>query len=256
MDKNYVQQYGELENNHWWFIIRRKIILQTLQNYIPPKEAGKLKILNVGAAAGGSSKWLAAFGEVISLENDPLFVHYLNGEQIPVINASVTAIPLADNSFDLVCAFDVIEHVIADQKAVDELIRVCKPGGTIFITVPAFQSLWGRHDVVNGHQRRYTKQQLQQLVNSHTATIQYTTYFNSILFLPVFLFRKIESIFNKNPKQGHSDFSYFKTNTFVNKVLQFVFGLELSLLRSTRLPFGVSLMMLCRKRAVLKDISQ
>ena len=124
MDKLYVQQYGQLENEHWWFIVRHKILLQTLQKYIPHTNLQTLKILNVGAAAGGSSRWLSAFGEVTSLENDPLFLNYLQDQKIVVINASVTNIPLDDNSFDLVCAFDVIEHVEDDKKAISELIRV------------------------------------------------------------------------------------------------------------------------------------
>jgi SAM-dependent methyltransferase len=253
MDKMYVQQYGQLENTHWWFIVRQKIILQALRKFIPADQTGRLKILNVGAASGGSSKWLSGLGDTVSLENDPLFLSYLSGQHLVVINGSITDIPLEDDSFDLVCALDVIEHLENDQKAVEELVRVCKPGGSICITVPAFQSLWGNHDIVNGHQRRYLKKQLQNLVDSQPATIIYWSYFNSILFIPVFLFRKIQWLFKNNRQQIDSDFIYFKTNIFVNRILKIIFGIEIFLLRSIRFPFGVSLMMLIRKKSVAKD---
>ncbi|MEP7108433.1 MAG: class I SAM-dependent methyltransferase [Ferruginibacter sp.] len=256
MDKMYVQQYDQLENNHWWFIIRQKIILQTLRKFTPPLHPGGLKILNVGAAAGASSKWLASLGDVVSLENDPLFLDCLINRNLKAINASITDIPLDDDSVDLVCAFDVIEHVENDQQAVEELVRVCKPGGNICITVPAFQTLWGNHDVVNGHKRRYTRKHLQNLIDGQRATIQYSSYFNTILFIPVLLFRKIQPLFKNNRQQHNSDFNYFKTNIILNNVLKVVFGIELYLLRSVKFPFGVSLMMLIQKKPASKDISK
>ena len=256
MDNSYVQQYGQLENEHWWFIIRQKIILQTLQKYVTHTNSQTLKILNVGAAAGGSSRWLSAFGEVTSLENDPLFLSYLQHQKIVVINASVTDIPLADNSFDLVCAFDVIEHVEDDKKAISELIRVCKNDGQICITVPAFQGLWGNHDVVNNHYRRYKIKSLKNSIDQQFAAILYTTYFNSMLFLPIFLVRKFRSFFNRSSKNNDSDFTYFKTNRFTNKLLKIVFGIELFLLRYIRFSFGVSLLMLLKKSSFSKANNQ
>jgi SAM-dependent methyltransferase len=250
MDKSYVQQYGQLENNHWWFIIRRKIILQTLRNHIPDGKLNKLSILNVGAAAGGSSKWLMELGKVVSLENDPLFLSYLSTQNLSVIDASATDIPFNNNHFDLVCAFDVIEHVTDDQKALAELVRVCKPGGHICITVPAFQVLWGTHDKINGHKRRYIQRQLKDLTGFTDTTILYSSYFNALLFFPVFLFRKIQLIFGNKDQQNEADFAYFKSNTIVNSILKKVFGVELFLLKLFRFPVGVSLIMIIRKNNI------
>lgn len=253
MIKTYVEQYGQLENSHWWFIIRRNIILQTLRKFVPKNDTGKLKILNVGAAAGGSTKWLSALGDVISLENDPLFLDFLAQQNVEVINASITNIPLDDNSIDLVCAFDVIEHVENDGKAMKELERVCKPGGSICITVPAFQSLWGNHDVVNGHKRRYVKHQLIKLPDHQTTTILYSSYFNSILFIPIFFIRKTQHFFKRSLSQPVSDFTYFKSNGFINKCLKFIFGLEPFFLKWISFPFGVSLIIFIRKNTFIKN---
>ena len=248
MNKDYVAKYAHLEINHWWFIIRQKIILQLLQKYVTGVKNTSYKILNVGAAGGASSKWLSQFGEVYSLEYDTAFTESLLAQNIAVVQGSITSIPFSNNEFDLVCAFDVIEHVKDDEKAFAELQRVCKPAGKICITVPAYQFLWSRHDNINEHQRRYTNTNLKKLVSKQPYNkIIYRTYFNTILFLPIFLVRIIENIFKKNPDIVKSDFEYYQTSSFINMVLQKIFSVELFLLKFIRLPFGVSLLMLVEK---------
>src|SRR6187431_1662170 len=153
MDKSYIHEYATLETSHWWFAVREKIILQAIQRSIAV--TGELKILNIGVATGASSKWLSALGEVTSVENEQLFLSYLSECHFPVIAASIEALPFENKTFDLVCAFDVIEHVEDHTAAVSEMYRVCKHAGNVCITVPAFKSLWGAHDVVNDHKRRY-----------------------------------------------------------------------------------------------------
>lgn len=248
MNKQYVAHYGQLETTHWWFIVRQKILTQTVKKYISVQQIGKLKFLNVGAAAGASSKWLSAFGTVISIENDPLFFQCLKEQSVEVVNASVTALPFNKNEFDLVCAFDVIEHVADHEKALSELQRVCKPEGIICITVPAYQCLWSVHDEVNGHQRRYTMAPLKELLNTQKNNdIQYASYFNTILFIPIYLIRKLEKLFRKKRQNESSDFEYYKTNSVVNKLFQVIFGIEFFLLKLFRLPFGVSIIMVIKK---------
>ena len=246
MNKNYVAQYHRLETTHWWFLIRQKIIIQVLKKYIP-KQKHSLKILNAGAASGASSQWLSSLGEVISVENDVLFLDFLMNENVAVVNASVTALPFDDDSFDVVCALDVVEHVADDAKTIDELIRVCKPGGKICITVPACQSLWSAHDEVNKHFRRYSKKELISLVDWQKNKLLYSTHFNTILFPLIFIVRKIGKLFRKKDNKEKSDFDYYKTNRLLSAALKKIFGLEVFLLKFVKFPFGVSLLMLIEK---------
>ncbi len=243
MKIDYVKEYGRLEVAHWWFQVRKKIILQSLSKYI--SQDGNKKILNVGAAAGATSLWLSAFGKVSSIENEPLFLEHLRNNNIEVTEASAEQLPFADNSFDVVCAFDVVEHINDDKKALKEMQRVCKPGGKICITVPSYQFLWGRHDVANGHKRRYTFPSLKQQLPADTAIV-YSTYFNALLFLPVYFARKIDWLI-AGKKTATSDFESFKSNSFSGAVCKFIFGLEIYLLKMMRLPFGVSLLVLLEK---------
>lgn len=248
MNKEYVQEYAKLEREHWWFLVRQKIILQFLKKYISPGDQ-QLHILNIGAAGGGSSEFLKLFGAVTSVETEPLFIEYLKKQNINVTEASITNLPYDDNRFDLVCAFDVIEHVDDDAQAMKEMQRVCKNDGAICITVPAFKSLWSQHDVVNGHFRRYKKNDLKVLFEKtkQLESIE-TTYFNSLLFLPILIVRKISNQFRKNKKETESDFSYFKTPALSNSVLKKIFGLELPLLKLFHFPFGASLISFLKKK--------
>jgi SAM-dependent methyltransferase len=245
MKNDYVKEYSRLETSHWWFLVRKKIILQSLSKHI--FKNGNKKILNIGAAAGATSQWLAAFGKVSSIENEPLFLEHLRNNNIDVTEASAEQLPFADNSFDLVCAFDVVEHIADDKKALAEMQRVCKPDGKICITVPACQFLWGRHDVANGHKRRYTFASLKQQLPADTAIV-YSTYFNTLLFLPVYFARKIDWLI-AGKKAATSDFESFKSNGISGAVCKFIFGLEVYLLKIMRLPFGVSLLVLLEKDA-------
>lgn len=246
MNKNYVAQYHRLETTHWWFLIRQKIITQVLKKYIP-KQKDSLKILNVGAASGASSQCLSSLGEVISVENDPVFLDFLVGKKIPVINASIIALPFDDNSFDLICALDILEHVADDTKAIAELVRVCKPGGKICITVPACRSLWSAHDEVNNHFRRYSKSRLINLIDKQKNKLLYSTYFNTILFPAIFILRKMEKLFRKKDDNEKSDFDYYKTNRWLSDTLKKIFGWEVFLLRFVKFSFGVSLLTLIEK---------
>jgi len=91
---------------------------------------------------------LEKFGDVTSIEYDEDCCQFLNEVlHIPALQGSITELEFEDNSFDLVCAFDVIEHVEDDSKAASEMLRVCKKDGLVFATVPAFMLLWSEHDV-------------------------------------------------------------------------------------------------------------
>ena len=111
----YYYQYFYLERNNWWFHVRFEIIKQTIQRYV--FNGTPLKILNIGVATGAGSDMLSVFGNVVSSEYDEETCRFLKDElKIDVIQASVTALPFADNTFDLVCAFDVIEGVQKRRK--------------------------------------------------------------------------------------------------------------------------------------------
>ncbi|MEM6342611.1 MAG: class I SAM-dependent methyltransferase [Bacteroidota bacterium] len=253
MDKNYYKEYYHLERNHWWFKARMEILESMIAEKLPPSSTASLKILNVGAATGASSQMLERFGEVTSLEYDKECCQFLAEKVgIQALNASVLELPFADNSFDLICCFDVIEHVEDDDTAVQEMQRVLKEGGHLFITVPAFMFLWSHHDEINHHYRRYTRPQLLSVVNKQGLKVKNTSYFNFFTFFPIALYRLIFSKSDKKKKQSEdstgSDFEVMNGANWVNTLLYKVFRTEKWILRrNLAFPVGVSIMTLLQK---------
>jgi SAM-dependent methyltransferase len=164
MERNYYELYHQVEQQHWWFTARMAILESQVKEVVS-KTGKPLKILNIGVATGGTTKMLEKFGQVTSVEFDKECCVFLKIKRdIDAVNASMTALPFDDASFDLVCAFDVIEHIEDDQLAIREAARVLKQGGAYLFTVPAYQFLWSDHDVVNHHFRRYTKKEMAQKI--------------------------------------------------------------------------------------------
>ena len=99
---------------------------------------------------------------------------------------------VADDRYDLVAALDVIEHIPDDKAALEGIARVLKPGGKLLATVPAHQWMWSAHDVVNHHQRRYSKAAFRKLIDQSPLKLESIGYFNSLLF-PVALAERLAS---------------------------------------------------------------
>lgn len=251
MDQQYFKEYYHLERVNWWFTVRRRILRDRIHRQLQSPKG--IQSLNIGAATGTTSDMLTEFGEVMSVEYDQECCDYTKTFlKTPLIQGSITDLPFSNNSYDLVCAFDVIEHVEDDAKAVEEMMRVCKPGGYIAITVPAYAFLWGEHDVINQHFRRYTKTGLLKLLKNHPGKIVYQTYFNSILFLPIAAFRLLARGTSqlKGPKKEtvESDHAIFGTEGFFNDLLAGIFSIDYFLLKwGFRFPAGVSIMVFFKK---------
>ena len=146
--------------------------------------------------------------------------------------------------FDVCICMDVIEHNKSADILVNELGRVVKRGGIIVVTVPAMQFLWGPHDKKLGHYKRYKKEELNKLFMNEFNILK-LSYFNFLLFLPIFLLRKI---FNFFPELLKNRDELDINNKFLNKVLYKIFSLESYLLKYINLPFGVSLIIVARKK--------
>lgn len=254
MDRVYYKQYRQLEMRHWWFLGRQDILAGLLRKHLPAQGEKPLKVLNVGAATGRSSEWLREFGEVTSIEYDAECATLAEEfTKMPITVGSAEELPYADGEFDLVTAFDVIEHIDNHSLAATEIARVCKPGGIVFVTVPAFQLLWSEHDEINQHFRRYGRGELAQLFieadPSHQNLI--SSHFNFWLFPPIAVVRVISSLlgrFHKSPdKSPDSDFSRANPG-LVNRVLLTLFRSEGKLLGTgLRFPWGVSELRLMRR---------
>lgn len=247
MDKNYYIEYFDLERNNWWFKARLNIIASQIKKHFNGKT--NLRILNIGVATGATSQMLEQFGEVKSIEYDKDCYEFVKQRlNIDLQQGSILDLKFNDNSFDLVCAFDVIEHVEDDNLALLEMFRVCNSNGLVFITVPAFMVLWSYHDIVNHHYRRYTLLQLKNLLRNK-GKIVFSSYFNTLLFLPILAVRITSKLlpFLFKRKGSGSDFAIYNPN-WLNNLLYRLFMLENFWLNlNFKFPFGVSAMIIAKK---------
>ncbi|MBK7965268.1 MAG: class I SAM-dependent methyltransferase [Bacteroidetes bacterium] len=246
MDINYFKEYYTLERSHWWFTARKNILESQIHKLVT---TSSLKILNIGVATGSTSEMLSKYGEVTSVEFDHECCEFLRSElKMEVIEGSITELPFQSHTFDLICAFDVVEHVEDHEKAVLEMKRVCKSQGTVFCTVPAFSFLWSQHDDVNHHIRRYTGREFSTLF-SNSGKITYSTYFNFFLFLPVACFRLFSRIlpFAIKRKGAGSDFTLNGSAIFSNLFYKIFNSENVLLQRQYSLPFGISYLLIWKK---------
>jgi SAM-dependent methyltransferase len=234
-----------LEQTHWWYVARRKIIFDwvfwILADYNQPK------ILDVGCGTGFNLAYLRAneYTDVVGLDFSTEALGFCQPRQLThLICADGLNPPLRHESFDLIMALDLIEHLEDDVLALRELARLLKPGGSLIIFTPAFQFLWGLQDEVSHHYRRYTATQLQQKIKTVGLSIRKLTYANTFLF-PVIWAGRLALRLSNNNIQGTSENDLHPS--WSNGLLQAIFSAEQPLLRHFDLPFGVSLFCIANK---------
>lgn len=238
MDDKYYEKYFYLEREHWWFKARNLILETHISSLIKNKN---IKILNVGAGTGYTSVMLSKFGDVKSIEYNKKCCEIVSKKtNLVVEQGDIRNINYDSNTFDLVTAFDVIEHIDDDVKAIQEIYRVTKKNGLIITSVPAFNFLWSDHDEINHHYRRYTKKSFNILFVNLKLEQKYCTYFNFFLFPLIFLIRIFSRI--KKKKVIKSDFENYNSSS-IDKILFKIFSSEAFFLKNNiNLPFGVSLL--------------
>jgi SAM-dependent methyltransferase len=241
MRKDLAQQYGNLENWHWWFRGRQSLIQSILGQEL--KVSDSRRILSVGCGPSEGLGWLLPFagphGQVVGLDIEAMHAPKHKGS-IGFVVGSLDATPLATASFDLVLALDVLEHIDDDSRALAEAVRLVKPHGLLLLTVPALPSLWGGQDVVSEHRRRYTKRTLIRLFKEAGLSRYEVKYFNTFLFPLVATIRWSRRAlgFGNRPRTDFED----NRPGVVNDALARVFGAESHMINRLSMPIGVSLL--------------
>jgi SAM-dependent methyltransferase len=180
MDPQLFAKFRALEERHWWFVARREIVF-ALAARLAPRQA---TLLDVGC---GTGFFLARAKErftVVGLDPSPVALELCRdiGLDCIVPGTAGDLSKIGEQRFDIVTLLDVIEHVDDDVAALRAAAGALKPGGSVIITVPAFQFLWSGHDEVNHHKRRYTRSALEAAMKRGGLDPLYLTYFNCYLF--------------------------------------------------------------------------
>jgi SAM-dependent methyltransferase len=240
MDELYERQTHEVEDLHWWYRGRRRVIAEALRRMDLPAD---VRILDAGCGSGRNMVDLAEFGTVTGLELADASVAKAREREVgEVVQGTLDAMPFAPASFDLAVSFDVIEHLEDDRLALSELRRVVRPGGRLLVTVPAYPRLWSQHDVVNHHFRRYTLPTLEAAARAAGWRTVSSTHFNGLLLPAAVVHRGLQRL---RPPSDETLSDLERTPGRLNGPLEVPLALEARLIgRGVRIPAGLSLMAL------------
>jgi SAM-dependent methyltransferase len=231
-----------LAESHWWWVARRKVIAHLMDRIAGPTT--ERNVLEVGCSTGSNLSMLQRYGTVQAMEMHAPAVAY-GRRQFPDLRIHQAAIPTPlDEHFDIVCLFDVLEHIADEAEALTWIDGHLGPGGLFFLTVPAYGFLWSRHDELAHHQRRYTRGSLVTLLR-RSFEVRYATYFNTHLFPAIAGVRIAQRAFGI--RGGERD-KAIGGKGFVNALLQAIFAAERLWLPRMSLPFGVSIFVAAQKR--------
>jgi ubiquinone/menaquinone biosynthesis C-methylase UbiE len=241
-----------VEETHWWFAGRRRIIksfLERLCRDVNVESSGNgrhyapLKILDVGCGTGANLEMLSQFGaaEGVDVSSEALSFCRERGLE-NVKQGAAEALPFKDSSFDLVTGLDVVEHLDNDLAGLKEMRRVLRPRGHALVFVPAFMFLWGVQDDISHHRRRYTLDQLKRVVRQAGFKVERASYVNISFFAPILTGRLLMRATGFRPASENNI-----TIGFLNGVLGKLFGAESLALRYLNFPFGVSIICVARR---------
>jgi len=225
-----------VEQAHWWYTGRRKILAGFVEEICRQVTDRRPKILDVGCGTGANLLMLSEYGEAegVDISEDALAFCRERGLDKVRLGAG-EQLPYEDGTFDLVTALDVVEHMDDDLAGLREMRRVLRPGGRVLLFVPTFMFLWGLQDDVSNHRRRYRLPELRRVLEQAGFEIERTTYANITFFLPILVMRQLMRLTGlKAESENNINVSA------LNGVLGSVFGAESWLLRVMNLPFGVS----------------
>jgi SAM-dependent methyltransferase len=225
--------------DYWWYVARADLLETALRSHVQ----GAGLTLDLGSADGPSASWLRdAVQRTVSLDIDP------RGLGSDGVCGSALALPFADETFDVVSAFDVIEHCDPEAQALSEVRRVLRPGGRFVMSVPAYTWAWSDFDVANGHHRRYTRARARVAVETAGFSVQRITHGFATVF-PMFAAERAARKLRRRRAQGAVDIVEVPSVPKpLNDALLAMSRFDRHILARTDLPFGSSVFVAATRR--------
>jgi len=230
MDPVNVAAMAAMEDEHWWFVSKRRLALDLLR--------GRPTVLDVGAGTGALARALAERGHLaVGVELDPAALALARPGGSSFVRARAEDLPFGPGAFEALVSLDVIEHLDDDVAALREYRRALAPGGLLVVAVPAYGWAWSQHDVRLGHRRRYTRTSLCRALDAAGFDVVRATYLHSWLVLPLVLLRRtpLRRLGGRRPAEEVSF-----VHPIVNAALCGLARIEIALAGRFDLPFGTS----------------
>ncbi|MGI8428673.1 MAG: class I SAM-dependent methyltransferase [Solirubrobacteraceae bacterium] len=240
MDERLMKTMLEVDERHWWYRGRRRIVRSELDR-LPVSGGGR--VLDAGCGSGRMLQELEGYGGVSGIELDPGAAEVSRARRHGEVRVGrLEQLPWEGDTFELITCLDVIEHTPEDRVTLTELRRVCQPGGWLLVTVPAYQGLWSSHDEANHHYRRYSRRSLRAAADDAGWRLQRITSFNSLLLAPAAAVRLARRR-RANDDGGAPGFDLRLGPAWLGALLECPLRIEaIWLARGGTLPVGLSLM--------------
>jgi SAM-dependent methyltransferase len=231
-----IDEMYRLEDHHWWFVGKRHLVDALLADALP---AGPLRLLDVGCGTGAMLAHLGRRARAIGVDRSLRALAYCRHRGLTALAcAEGDRLPFAPGSFDAVLLLDALEHFVDEAALLGSVRPLLRPGGSLLVSVPAYQFMWSAHDEALHHVRRYTRPTLRRVLERSGFAVQRLTYTNVAALPPAFLARAVLARLGLSRRPG-SDLG--PRWEWLNRAWIGVYWLEARTLRRIRrLPFGLS----------------
>ncbi len=235
---------SQIEAGHFWFEARNRVIIWALRRYFPQMHS----FLEIGCGTGFVLSAVSRAFPHTQLAGAEYYAEGLSFAQGRIPQADfyqldARVMPFAAE-FDVLGAFDVIEHIKEDETVLAGMYQAVRPGGGLALTVPQHRFLWSVADQYKHHERRYERAELVEKVERAGFKTLYTTSFVSLL-LPMMLLSRLRQ---NQAEETPDRMTELRINPLANRALNGLMQIETALIQNRlRFPAGGSLLLIARK---------
>ena len=247
---SFFEKLAQVEDRHFWFRFRNRLLSRLVQDLVAPLPSG-FRMLEAGCGNGNVLRFLSStirHGKVVGIDlfEEGLKLAKQRSDAL-LVRGDVHASPFRCR-FEVIAAFDVIEHLHDDHQALRDFHRLSSHEGLLILTVPGHMTLWSYFDQASGHYRRYSRTQLMQTLDACGFRVEFATEFMIVLYPILWLSRRVSGWLRGSKTVDQSLASDLRVFPLLNPILLLLLSWELPFIRRRiRIPLGSSLLAIARR---------